>query len=85
MKVRQALGPQGPSSTITATCNAGERVIGGGTDYRESGAARAVIKTSAPERNSEDTPTGWKSQVLNIQSPPTDNVEAFAYVICASP
>jgi hypothetical protein len=72
------VGPE-VAATSTASCNSGERAVGGG------GIATGidgVLWNSTPTQTS-GTPTSWDADALDVTAGTADTVQA--YVICAAP
>jgi hypothetical protein len=70
------LGPDSATGTSTATCNTGERAVGGG-----GFASTGFLYDSSPNATS-GTPTDW---VASAEEPGGMPGQVQAYVICAAP
>jgi Collagen triple helix repeat (20 copies) len=71
--------PANAVTSVSVSCQAGERVTGGGAS--NSGVAGVFVHSSSPARTSETT-DGWSVRYQNTTG---SNVNGFAYAICASP
>ena len=72
------VGPE-VSAVSTASCNAGERAVGGGGVA--PGVAGALWDSSPTQASG--TPTSWNAQAIDVTTGAADTVQA--YVVCASP
>jgi hypothetical protein len=76
-----AAGPLG-TSVATVNCNAGEKVVGGGSAYSRVPPGEPQVWASFPVGS---PPTGWSVLLQNANSGATGSVSPVAYVICVSP
>ncbi len=77
---RSATSTSAGSPIITADCNPGERVVGGGASLSTAG---AILRINRPEPSANgSTPTGWTA----ASSHPSDTSHQVAAIaLCASP
>jgi hypothetical protein len=69
------------SSTSTATCAPGTKLLGGGATVTQPGNAKGAVSMSAPV--GATTPTGWQATaVVTISG--TGAVQITAFAICGS-
>ena len=80
---RSAAGPPagaGGYSNATASCQAGETLVGGGAVYTWVPPAGPTLTTSGPK---PDSATSWVASFRN--DGPGGSLTAFAYALCATP
>lgn len=78
--VRHAYGPdvaQGSTSSAVASCEANEKVLGGGARMEGSGDATGTVTASYPIA---DTDQGWFGTMLNVT---TSSIHVHVYAVCA--
>ena len=67
----------------TASCNPGERAVGGGGFTGDDG---GYLYNSTPAENAGETPTAWTASAASAADATLDEpVNVQAYAICASP
>jgi hypothetical protein len=80
---RSGIGPTsgaGGYSTATASCHAGEKLVGGGAVYTFVPSADPTLTRSGPDPNVANS---WIATFRN--DGPAGSVTAFAYALCAAP
>jgi hypothetical protein len=82
----------GTASSITATCNAGEKLIGGGARMGNTNVDTADLRLTSSRPTSDaggGSPgqggpiVGWRVVTWNVAGGLNANIDVFAYAICA--
>ena len=82
----------GTASSFTATCNAGEKLIGGGARMGNTDVNTSDLRLTSSRPTSDaggGSPgqggpiVGWRVVTYNVAAGPNADIDVFAYVICA--
>jgi hypothetical protein len=73
------------STSSTATCSAGQKLVGGGAIITQGANAQAAVQTSAPSP-STGTPTGWTATAVQVANNGGNGGRPtiLAYAVCAT-